>query len=280
MKFIEAEGVEVHVDSWGEGGPPVLMIHGASCDMDVFKPTVIPLLKTRYRLAAYDRPGLGFTLKRPPRAETLAVQARVAADVVERMQLNRPIVIAHSFGGAVALRLALDRPDLISGLVLIAPVAYEWPGGVSWYLYWSANPVIGRLFNHAAQPFVEAAARDGVRGTFRPLPPDPDYFAAASVMRATTPTAMRANGLDLLAAKREVTAQQARYPEIGLPVAILSGDRDGVVSTTIHSEPLATTLTDSRLNILSGVGHVPHEADPQALADLVDWVRDRAGARP
>ncbi len=267
MKFVEAEGVEVHVDSWGEG-PPVLLIHGASSDMDVFKPTVIPLLRKRYFLAAYDRPGMGFTRERPPNAETLEVQAKVAADVIEQIGLNKPIVIAHSYGGAVALRLALDRPDLISGLVLIAPVAYDWPGGVSWHLYWSANPVVGGLFNHAAQPFVEAAARDGVKGTFAPLPPAPDYFERASVIRATTPTALRANGLDLLAAKSEVTAQQDRYPGITMPVAIMTGDRDGVVSPAIHSRQLAKTLPDVRLKIVHGAGHVPHEADPQALADL------------
>lgn len=277
MKFVEAEGVKVHVDSWGEG-PPVFLIHGASSDMDVFKPTVIPLLKKRYFLAAYDRPGMGFTSERPPNAETLEVQAKIAADVIEQMGLNRPIVIAHSYGGAVALRLALDRPDLISGLVLIAPVAYDWPGGLSWYLYWSANPLIGGLFNHVAQPFVEAAARDGVKGTFAPLSPAPDYFEKASVMRATTPTSLRANGLDLLAAKREVIAQEARYPEIAMPVAIMTGDGDTVVSPSIHSEHLAKTLPDAKLKIIHGAGHVPHEADPQALADLVDWVREEAAA--
>ena len=155
---------------------------------------------------------MGFTHDRPPNAETLEVQAKVAADVIERMGLNKPIVIAHSYGGAVALRLALDRPDLISGRVLIAPVAYDWSGSMSWYLYWSANPVVGGLFNYAAQPFVEAAARDGVKGTFALLPPAPDYFERASVMRATTPNALRANGLDLLAAKSEVTAQEGRSP--------------------------------------------------------------------
>lgn len=271
MKFVEAEGVNVHVDSWG-AGPPVFLIHGASSDMDVFQPTVIPLLKGRYRLSAYDRPGMGFTMQRPPDAETLAVQAKVAADVIEAMHLNKPIVVAHSYGGAVALRLALDRPNLISGLVLLAPVAYDWPGGVSWYLYWSANPVIGGLFNAAAQPFTNAAAHDGVKGTFFPRVPPDDYFEKASVARATTPTALRANGLDLLAAKREVTAQQDRYPQITMPVAIMVGDGDTVVSPSIHAEHLAKVLPHARIEIVHGAGHVPHEAEPQKLADLIDWV--------
>ena len=279
MKFIEAEGVRVHIATWGEGDQ-VLLIHGASSDMDVFLPTVIPLLEPRYQLTAYDRPGMGFTLKRPPRAETLAVQAKVAAEVIVAMELKRPIVVAHSYGGAVALRLALDRPDLISGLVLIAPVAYDWPGGVSWYLYWSANPVIGGLFNAAAQPFTDAAAREGVKGAFFPRLPPEDYFEKASVARATTPGAMRSNGLDLLAAKREVTAQQEQYSEIAIPVAIMVGDSDTVVSPSIHAEQLSHALPNVRLEVVQGAGHVPHEGEPNVLAALIAWVHAQAKLRP
>ena len=275
MKFIEAGGVKVHVAQWG-AGDPILLIHGASSDMDVFQPTVIPLLQDRYQLSAYDRPGMGFTPERPPNAETLTVQARVAADVIEAMGLKKPIILAHSYGGAVALRLALERPDLISGLVLIAPLAYDWPGGVSWYLYWSANPLVGALFNLAAQPFTEAAARDGVKGTFFPRIPPDDYFETASVARATTPAAMRSNGLDLLAAKREVTAQQDRYREIIVPVAIMVGDSDTVVSPSIHAARLATALPYVRLEVVDGAGHVPHEAEPQKLDALILWVRVQA----
>jgi pimeloyl-ACP methyl ester carboxylesterase len=277
MSFIAAEGVKVHVAQWG-AGDPILLIHGASSDMDVFQPTVIPLLEERYQLSAYDRPGMGFTSERPPKAETLAVQAKVAADVIEAMGLKKPIILAHSYGGAVALRLAIERPDLISGLVLIAPLAYDWPGGVSWYLYWSANPLIGGLFNAAAQPFTEAAARDGVKGTFFPLMPPDDYFDKASVARATTPTAMRSNGLDLLAAKREVTAQQDRYREITVPVAILVGDGDTVVSPSIHAAHLAKALPNVRLEVVHGAGHVPHETEPERLDALVAWVHAQAQA--
>lgn len=265
----------VHVASWGQGDP-VLMIHGASSDMDVFKPSVIPALQGRYRLTAYDRPGHGFTTDRPPGAETLAVQAAVAADVIRSQGLERPIVLAHSWGGAVALRLALDHPDLVGGLVLIAPVAYEWPGGLSWHLHWSGNPVAGPLFNHVlTRPFAGAAVRSGMESAFAPAPVPEGYFEAASVARAADPRSLRSNGLDLLTSKREVKAQQDRYPQIAVPVAILAGDGDTVVYTDIHARGLARSLPDVRLEVLEGVGHLPHESSPGTLASLVDWVRAR-----
>lgn len=279
MIMVEADSVardfNVHVASWGQG-QPVLMIHGASSDMDVFKPSVIPTLQDRYRLTAYDRPGLGFTPDRPPGSETLAVQAAVAADVIRAQGLDRPIVLAHSWGGAVALRLALDYPELVSGLVLIAPVAYEWPGGLSWHLHWSGNPVTGPLFNYVlSRPFADAAVRSGMTSAFAPAPVPEGYFEAASVERAGDPRALRANGLDLLPSKREIRAQQDRYPQITMPVAILAGDGDTVVYTDIHARGLAANLPTVRLEVLKDVGHLPHESSPETVSVLVDWVRER-----
>jgi len=273
MKFVDAGGVRTHVESWGTG-EPVLLIHGASSQIGVWEPTVIPLLTDRFHLVGYDRPGMGHTTERQADADKLEVQARVAAGVIEQSGLRKPIVIAHSWGGAVALRLALDRPDLVGGLVLIAPVAYEWPGGVSWHLHWSANPVVGGLFNNVlAPPFAGAAVKSGLVGAFGPSPVPEGYLEEAGVMRAAAPSALRANSLDMMSAKREVIAQQARYPEIMVPVAILAGDGDTVVSSTIHSLKLAQTMSNARIDVVQGSGHLPHEAAPERLSKLVDWVQ-------
>ena len=272
-RFVEAAGIATHVAEWG-GGNPVLLIHGASSDMGVWSPTIVPMLKDRVHVVAYDRPGLGFTAERPPRAETLEVQAKVAAEVIEQLKLSKPIIVGHSWGGAVTLRLALDRPDLIGGLVLIAPVAYEWPGGVSWHLYWSSNPLIGGLFNRVmTRPFADAAVRGGLVGAFGPSPVPENYLEAASSLRAVRPAAMRANSLDMMAAKREIIGQQSRYHEIAAPVALFAGDGDTVVSTMIHSVKLAQTLPKARIDVVQGAGHLPHEAAPDRFLKLLEWVR-------
>jgi len=274
MRFVDAAGVSTHVASRGpEAGKPLVLIHGASSHIGTWEPTIIPLLKDEFRLAAYDRPGMGFTSERPADSETLARQAEVAAGVIGQLGLNKPVIVAHSWGGAVALRLALDRPDLVGGLVLIAPVAYEWPGGVSWHFHWSSNPLIGGLFNHVlARPFADAAVKQGMEDAFRPNLPPEGWLEGARVALAAEPGPLRANAEDMIAAKREVTAQQARYAEIHAPVAILAGDGDRVVSTTIHALRLAQTLPNSRIEVLRGVGHLPHEASPASFRKLLDWV--------
>lgn len=272
MKFVEAAGVRTHVETWGAGNP-VLLIHGASSHIGTWEPTVVPVLRKTNFVAAYDRPGMGYTSDRPAGSDTLELQARVAAGVIEQLGLKKPTIVAHSWGGAVALRLALDRPDLVGGLVLIAPVAYEWPGGVSWYLYWSANPLIGGLFNNVlAQPFAGSSVASGTTAAFSPSPVPEGYLENARVALAARPGDLRANGEDLVAAKREVTAQQSRYAEIKVPVAIMVGDKDGVASPSIHGMALARVLPNARLDVLQGVGHLPHEASPERFQKLFDWV--------
>lgn len=275
MTFVEAAGVSTHVETWGEAGTgdSLFLIHGASSHIGTWEPTIVPMLKDEFLVVAYDRPGMGFTSERPSDADTLARQAAVAAAVIEKAGLRKPVVIAHSWGGAVALRLALDRPDLIGGLVLIAPVAYEWPGGVSWHLYWSANSLVGGLFNHVlAQPFADGAVKQGMEDAFAPSIAPEGWLEAARVSLAAQPGALRANGEDMVAAKREVAAQQARYPGISIPVGILVGDGDRVVSPTIHALQLAEALPNARIEVLRGVGHLPQEASPDSLRKLLDWV--------
>lgn len=276
-QYVEADGVASRVAEWGSG-PPVLLIHGASSTLSVFEPTVAPLLAPTYRLVAYDRPGMGLSKDRPDNADTLKVQADVAAGVIEAMEMERPIVVAHSFGGAVALRLALDHPERISGLVLIGAPAYDWPGGVAWHYHWSSAPVVGGLFNHVlSRPFVGGALKSGVEGTFSPQEPPDDYVEATNSKLAVTPGPMHANARDVKNLKSELIAQSPRYPDIDLPVAILVGDRDGVVSYELHSKRLAETLPNVRIEVLEGVGHAPHEAAPQKLKALVEWVGSQAG---
>ena len=84
----------------------------------------------------------------------------------------------------------------------------------------------------------------------------------------------------MVVAKREIIAQQAHYADITMPVAMLVGDGDGVVVPAIHSAGLAQVLPNARIDVLPGVGHLPHEAAPDRLAKLFDWVRRQAWSSP
>ncbi|MEM8617253.1 MAG: alpha/beta hydrolase, partial [Pseudomonadota bacterium] len=143
-QLIDLDGTRVHVLVDGASGPPVLMIHGASANAREFTQTLAPRLSDRHRVFMVDRPGHGHTA-RPVAGHTLAVQADLAAKALEALAPGeRAVVVGHSFGGAVALRLALDHPENVKGLVLLAPVSHDWGGGgQAWYNRYAAMPVVG-----------------------------------------------------------------------------------------------------------------------------------------
>src|SRR5262249_49796720 len=139
--------------------PAVLLIHGANANLlEVLPP--LSALAADHRLIALDRPGYGHS-QRPPNAEKLAVQARLATRVLEACNVKSAVVLGHSLGAAVALRVALDRPELVRGLVLAAPACHPYPGENAWWARLAATPIIGWLFAHTIVPFVAPFARAG-----------------------------------------------------------------------------------------------------------------------
>ncbi len=91
-------------------------------------------------------PGHGWS-ERPTRTmRSPARQAAMIGEMLERLDVGRAIIVAHSFAGSVATALALDDPGRVAGLVLIAPVLYPWRRGIAWYYSLAATPVIGPLF--------------------------------------------------------------------------------------------------------------------------------------
>ncbi len=121
-RFIDADGLRLHVREAGpERAPRVLLIHGASANLlELWHPSADPLAKD-HRVIAFDRPGMGHSARPKRNGHALKFQAECAAHVLEQTGSGPAIVVAHSLGAAVALRLALERPDLVAGLVLIAP---------------------------------------------------------------------------------------------------------------------------------------------------------------
>src|ERR1700735_5422201 len=66
-------------------------------------------------------------------------------EVLKKLGVGPVILVVHSWAGALGARMALDYPGRVAGLVMLAPVAYPWPGGVGWYNTLVTTPLIGKL---------------------------------------------------------------------------------------------------------------------------------------
>ena len=266
---VEVGGYGVHVIEAGRVGPLVLMIHGASANAREFTWTLAPKLEQDFRVLMADRPGHGHS-QRPPRAETLAVQAAQMAGVLEKLAPGeKAVVVGHSFGGAVSLRLALDRPDLVKGLVLLAPVTHDWGNyGHAWYNRFAASRVFGPAFSQVVPLVGPAQVAAGIGNVFDPAPAPEGYFEKSGIGLLFRPPAFRANARDVRALDRELAAQSQRYGELNMPITVFSGSKDTVITPAKHTARLKKQAAID-LVILPEEGHMPHHRHGPDVADAI-----------
>ncbi|MBI1186521.1 MAG: alpha/beta fold hydrolase [Alphaproteobacteria bacterium] len=279
MVALQGQRTPLHVIDRGPGdAPPVLLLHGASANAREFL-ALAAALEDDHRLLLADRPGYGYS-PRLPHAEKIAVQAEAFIRLLEVENAAPAVLVGHSLGCGVCLRIAILRPDLVTGLVLTAPASHPYPGGNAWWAETAARPLVGPLFCRTLVPLLApGAAKGAIANTFAPAEPPPDYARQAAVPLAFRPRAFRASACDVVATKREYPRQAPLYPEIMSPTVIITADKDRVVSPKIHARNLAADLQSAELICLPGVGHMPQWLRPDIAAQAVRRVRAIAAAR-
>ncbi len=286
-RFIDADGVRLHVREAGPlgalgstastpangselttdagesaGGPRsqrLLLIHGASSNLLELWGPLAEEFSPLHRVIAYDRPGMGHSQRAKRDAHTMASQAKCAARVLEQTGEEPAIIVAHSLGAGVALRLALDHPHLVSGLVLIAPACNPYPWKPAWWARLSAQPVIGDLFCNLIIPWLgPPMSPQSVANNFWPAPVPVNYLEHAGVPMIFKPRAFRASAFDVVASNTEFGAQQPRYAELFTPTIIVTAEKDKIVSPKRHARALAVDMPAAELVIAPDTGHMPH----------------------
>ena len=132
-KVIEVAGASLNIVDIGPrdaGGPPVVMIHGASSNLEIMRQPLGDRLAEKHRVILIDRPGHGWSTRARLDDSTPAIQGRMIDEALEKLGVSRAVLVVHSWSGALGARMALDYPQRVAGLVMLAPVAYPWPGGV------------------------------------------------------------------------------------------------------------------------------------------------------
>jgi pimeloyl-ACP methyl ester carboxylesterase len=270
-RMVEVAGARLHVVEIGpRGAPPIVMLHGASSNLEVMRPLAEQLSQT-HRVVLIDRPGHGWSTREKFSDSTPQPQARMIAEALQKLGLEPAIFVAHSWSGALALRIALDHPDRVAGLVMLAPVAYPWPGGVSQYNYAVTTPVIGPLLaNTVTLPLGLMLADSGARSVFAPQAMPHDFVKDSATRLLLRPREFIANAWDLVTLRAAMAEQAPRYGTVTAPITIIAGDVDKTVSTHIHSQPLAKTAKNTKLIVLNGVGHMIQFAAPDLVVAEIE----------
>jgi pimeloyl-ACP methyl ester carboxylesterase len=235
------------------------------------------MLARNYRVILIDRPGHGWSSRAEPADSTPAIQGRMIDEALEKLGVGRAIFVVHSWAGALGARIALDFPARVAGLVMLAPVAYPWPGGVGWYNRLVTTPLIGPLLAYTITlPLGYFLTGPGARGAFLPQVM-PDGFVGNTATRLLLrPREFLDNARDLITLKAAVSEQAPRYGEIKAPTVVMSGEVDKTVSTSIHSRPFARAVPGAKLIVLPDVGHMVQTAAPELVVSEIEAMIGKA----
>ena len=231
----------------------------------------------RHRVLAFDRPGYGRSERPRNRDWTSEAQAAVLAAAFAQLGGERPVVVGHSWGTLVALALALNQPEAVSGLVLVSGYYYPVPRPVSALAALPAVPMVGDAMRYTVAPVVGAILAPGlIAETFAPSPVPGRFTAGFPVGRTLRPPHIRASAEDSGFLMPSAAAFERRYGELRLPVAIVAGADDQIVDPEAHSVCLHGELPGSTLRLVPGEGHMVHHGGAGVVADAVEGVASAA----
>ena len=267
-RLVTVNGIRWHVEESGDSGPGLLLFHGYLGSSAGWR-RAMPGLGSRFRVAAVDFPGAGYSDRPPNLPYDLHWFASQVPALIAELGFDRPLIGGHSFGGSVAIHAASHNPQLARGMVLAAPLVYRQqpPPGLR---FAKRHPgIAGRFFassfGRKVIPFLvrnAAYARKGTKvakGVERLV----SHLDAPGGWEAAT-------RMGLLAG--ETTPTAIELSRIELPVILFWGRHDPV-HPVAHAPDVERDLRGScKVVILEESSHNCHEEEWQRLvAATTEW---------
>ncbi|BDH05901.1 alpha/beta fold hydrolase [Streptomyces seoulensis] len=249
----------VRWDSLGQPGQdPVVLLHGTPFSSYVWR-AVARALARHHQVFVWDMPGYGTSEMSDGQDVSLAAQGRVFTELLAHWGLDEPKVIAHDFGGAVALRAHLLHGARYRALALVDPVALAPWGSPFFRLVGEHSKVFEQLppplHQALVREYISSASSPGLRPTLldrlvRPWLGDPGQAAFYRQIAQ--------------ADQLHTDEVQERYGEIDLPTLICWGQDDTWIPPAKGRE-LAARIPGARLEPVTGAGHLVQEDAPAEL---------------
>jgi len=268
-------GIIHYVELGPVEAPPLVLIHGLSGQLQHFTYALADLLAPDFRVIILDRPGCGYSTRDHDHLATLPQQAKMIQDFLDLRNIKQPILCGHSLGGAIALAMALDFPQKIRGLALLAPLTHPDTEAGSFKGLIVHSPMMRRLIAHTvAVPAAQRTAADVLRQIFAPTPCPEDFLIRAGGALGMRPKSFVAASADATLASGGIADQSTRYAtELTTPGTVLFGAADAVLDPTINGASMVTYGLHCQIE--PGQGHMlPITAPSRCNQFIRDSVAD------
>ncbi len=264
-RFVDVGRMRWHVQMIGSG-PPMLLLHGTGAATHSWR-ALAPLLADQFTVIAPDLPGHGFTHGRPLGGLSMSAMARAVGDLLRALDMAPPIIVGHSAGAAIAVRMPLDGLAAPTAIVGLGAALLPFPGLAAKLFPTMArllfvNPLAPHFFARLARTRGETARflernmgsridDEGI-ALYETLFSSPGHIAGAITMMANW-------DLDRL---------QRDLPRLQTPLLLVHGENDAAIP--LSSARRATGLVgNGRLIALPGIGHLAHEERPDEVAEII-----------
>jgi pimeloyl-ACP methyl ester carboxylesterase len=248
-------GMQLHVrDSGRKDAPTLILLHGFGASLHTWEPWA-RALSSEYRVIRFDMPGAGLSAPDPNGDYSDARSMRVLTAVMDHFGIAKASLIGNSMGGKIAWKFAATFPGRVDKLVLVSPDGFAAPGEE----YGKRQPV----------PSIVRLMRYGLPKPLLKMNLDPAYGDPATL---TDDIVTRYHDLLLGPGNRDAMIARMEQTELVNPVPLLNsimaptlllwGQKD-VMIPVANANDYVKSLPDSKLVVLSGVGHLPQEEAPE-----------------
>jgi pimeloyl-ACP methyl ester carboxylesterase len=265
-RFVALQGMQVHLRDEGprDDPTPIVLIHGTSASLHTWGGWVAALSPHR-RVVRMDLPGFGLTGPAPDGDYSMARYTGFMKDLLDLLHIDQAVLAGNSLGGGIAWQTALAHPTRVHQLVLVDATGYP--------LQPQSMPIGFRLaqISWLAPITQNILPRSMIAASVRNVYGQPDKVNPALVDRYHELTLRAGNRISLTKRfqyRSSDAALSGQIAQLQLPTLILWGSKDRLIPPE-HGQRFNQDIAGSQLQVFEGLGHVPHEEDPEATVQAV-----------
>ncbi len=273
-RFVRAAGLRWHLQRMGPAGAPkMLLLHGTGASTHSWR-ALLGRLARRFDTLAVDLPGHAFTETPGPSGLSLPGMASALGELLRQLDFAPMLVVGHSAGAAIAVRMALDGHIAPRALVSLNGALLPLHGLAGQVFsplakLLALNPFVPRLFSwRAADPAVLRRLLESTGSTI-------DAEGQALYRRLVADPAHVAGTLGMMA-QWDLPALATALPRLVTPLYLLVGDADRTVPPA-QARQVQALVPKASITVLPGLGHLAHEEQPARVSAAIEHIAATAG---